>query len=179
MSRGRPTFTESNRAIVFSSQERLKSKHISAGADKSNRSEPVRQGLTQGLARHGLVSNRTSTLRGAANGHLGRVPELLSELVAVKVNLIVTNGCPAARVAKERTKLPVVMGARPRGRARYRDDRQGAGRAPSRPNGASRSAITTNASTTSASRTGSRLRRRGGIAAALYGIRAAELLRQI
>src|ERR1700740_215731 len=35
MSRGRPKFTESNRAIVLiSSQERPKSKHISAGADK-------------------------------------------------------------------------------------------------------------------------------------------------
>jgi hypothetical protein len=35
MSHGRPTFTESNRAIVLiSSQERPKSKHISAGADK-------------------------------------------------------------------------------------------------------------------------------------------------
>src|ERR1700751_5599150 len=35
ISRGRPTFTESNRAIVLvSSQERPKSKHISAGADK-------------------------------------------------------------------------------------------------------------------------------------------------
>src|SRR5271169_2291922 len=34
MSRGRPTFTESNRAIVLiSSQARPKSKHISAGAD--------------------------------------------------------------------------------------------------------------------------------------------------
>jgi ABC-type uncharacterized transport system substrate-binding protein len=45
----------------------------------------------------------------AANGDLERLPELLSELIAVKVDLIVTSGYPAARVVKERTKLPVVM----------------------------------------------------------------------
>ena len=162
MSRGRPTFIESNRAIVFPYQERLKGKHISLGADKSNRSEPVRQGAnTRPRSARARFGQNLDFERRAANGHLGRVPELLSELVAVKVNLIVTNGYPAARVAKERTKLPVVMGARPRGRARYRDDRQGARRARSRPNGASRSAIKTNASTTSASRTASRLRRAG------------------
>src|SRR6516165_7613493 len=71
MSRGRPTFTESNRAIALvSSQERSKSKHISVGADNpafdraSNRarnSGPPAQAVPSELPRQSVVRTWQTT----------------------------------------------------------------------------------------------------------------------
>src|SRR6516162_176787 len=74
MSRGRPTFTESNRAIVLiSSQERPKSKHISAGADnpaldrRGQRGRPkFRQGSRSRWRDAGCVRTRRRRARPPA-----------------------------------------------------------------------------------------------------------------
>jgi hypothetical protein len=82
---------------------------LTTGPDPTDQG-PFARGLIHGHARHGLILGQSLAFeRRAANGHLDRLPELLSELIAVKVDLIVTSGYPAARVVKERTKLPVVM----------------------------------------------------------------------
>ncbi len=47
--------------------------------------------------------------RRAAHGHLERLPQLLDELVASKVAVIVTMGYPAAVAAKDGSSLPVVV----------------------------------------------------------------------
>jgi putative ABC transport system substrate-binding protein len=82
---------------------------LTTGPDPTDQS-PFASGLKQGFARHGLVLGQNLTFeRRAANGQLDRLPELLSELIAAKVELIVTSGYPAAHIAKEGTRLPVVM----------------------------------------------------------------------
>ena len=48
----------------------------------------------------------------SADGDAGRFPELASELVRLRVDLIVTRGTPAAQAAKTATEtLPIVMAA--------------------------------------------------------------------
>jgi putative tryptophan/tyrosine transport system substrate-binding protein len=46
--------------------------------------------------------------RRAAEGHLERLPALINELSASKVDVIITFGYPAAAAAKAHTMLPVV-----------------------------------------------------------------------
>jgi len=70
-----------------------------------------RQGapLIRGLAQHGYVLDRNLALeRRAHEGHMDRLPRLVDELVASKVDVIVTIGYLAALAAKQRTTLPVV-----------------------------------------------------------------------
>src|SRR5438876_5543378 len=61
--------------------------------------------LADEIARRLEQSNLTSRAtieftRRAAEGHLERLPALVTELVAVKVDVIVTGGYPAAAAAK-------------------------------------------------------------------------------
>lgn len=66
--------------------------------------------LVRGLAELGYVQGSNLLLeRRGAEGHLDRLPRLLDELVAKKVDLIVTFGYPAALAAKRGTSLPVVV----------------------------------------------------------------------
>ena len=63
----------------------------------------------QGLARSGytLDQNLAFEFRGA-DGHNERLPPLVAELVASKVDVIVVRGYPATLAAKQGTNLPVV-----------------------------------------------------------------------
>ncbi|MFI5014454.1 MAG: ABC transporter substrate-binding protein, partial [Hyphomicrobiales bacterium] len=81
---------------------------LSAGAamvDKSPNGAALIRGLAQLGYRQG--SNIAFELRGA-EGHVDRLPRLVDELVASKVDVIVTSGYPATLAAKQGTTLPVV-----------------------------------------------------------------------
>jgi len=81
---------------------------LSVGADPTDQS-PFGAGLIRGFARQGFIPGKNLEFeRRAAHGHLDRLPQLVDELVAGKVALIVTMGYPAALAAKQHTTLPVV-----------------------------------------------------------------------
>ena len=65
----------------------------------------------RGLQELGYVEGRNLILDyRSADGDATRFPDLISELIALNVDLIVTRGTPAALAAKkETTTLPVVM----------------------------------------------------------------------
>jgi len=67
--------------------------------------------LRRGLRELGYVEGRNLIIEyRSADGHSERFPGLASELVRLKVDLIVTRGTPAARAAKTATEtIPVVM----------------------------------------------------------------------
>ncbi|MGB2598158.1 MAG: ABC transporter substrate-binding protein [Pseudolabrys sp.] len=69
--------------------------------------------LRQGLRELGYVEKHNYILEyRSADGDAGRFPELASELVRLRVDLIVTRGTPAAQAAKTATEtLPIVMAA--------------------------------------------------------------------
>jgi putative ABC transport system substrate-binding protein len=65
--------------------------------------------LIRGLARHGYTLDRNLAFeRRAAEGNLSRVPQLVAEIAASNVNVIVTFGYPPTLAAKNGTTLPVV-----------------------------------------------------------------------
>ena len=68
-------------------------------------------GLTQGLREHGYVEGKNLQIeRRYAEGRPERWPELASELVRLKVDLIVVNTTPAAVAAKKATStIPIVF----------------------------------------------------------------------
>jgi ABC-type uncharacterized transport system substrate-binding protein len=81
---------------------------LSVAAEPTDES-PFAAGLVRGFARHGLVlAQNLAFERRAAHGHLGRLPQLVDELVASKVAVIVTSGYPAALAAKQHSSLPIV-----------------------------------------------------------------------
>ncbi len=67
--------------------------------------------LRKGLRNLGYVEGRNLIIEyRSADGRAERFPDLASELVRLKVDLIVTRGTPAARAAKNATgTIPVVM----------------------------------------------------------------------
>ncbi len=67
--------------------------------------------LRKGLRDLGYVEGRTLIIEyRSADGRAERFPDLASELVRLKVDLIVTRGTPAARAAKNATEtIPTVM----------------------------------------------------------------------
>ena len=67
--------------------------------------------LRKGLREMGYVEGRNLIVEyRSADGRAERFPDLTSELVRLKVDLIVTRGTPAARAAKNATEtIPVVM----------------------------------------------------------------------
>ncbi len=67
--------------------------------------------LRKGLRDLGYVEGRNLVIEyRSADGRAERFPDLASELVRLKVDLIVTRGTPAARAAKNATEtIPVVM----------------------------------------------------------------------
>jgi putative ABC transport system substrate-binding protein len=65
--------------------------------------------LVRGLAQHGYIQGRNVVFeRRGAEGRLERLPRLVEELVASKVDLILTFGYPPALAAKQGTTIPVV-----------------------------------------------------------------------
>ena len=76
-------------------------------------SHPNYQALREGLRALGYVEGQTIIIecRDAA-GRYERAVEHAAELVRLKVDVLVTDGMPAARAAKQATKtIPIVMGA--------------------------------------------------------------------
>jgi len=69
--------------------------------------------LRKGLRELGYVEGRNVVIEyRSADGRAERFPDLATELVRLKVDLIVTRGTPAARAAKNATgTIPVVMAA--------------------------------------------------------------------
>lgn len=67
-------------------------------------------GLIRGFGRRGFDLGRNLAFeRRAAHGQLDRLPQLVDELVASGIAVIVTLGYPAALAAKEYATLPVVV----------------------------------------------------------------------
>ncbi len=79
--------------------------HTAPVADDS----PFGAPLIRGLARRGYALDRNLAFeRRGAEGHADRLPQLVAELVASKVDVIVTFGYPSTLAAKQGTTLPVV-----------------------------------------------------------------------
>jgi putative ABC transport system substrate-binding protein len=70
---------------------------------------PLGAALISGLAQDGYLLNQNLVFDSrAAEAHVDRLPQLVSELAASNVNVIVTSGYPAARAAKQGVTLPIV-----------------------------------------------------------------------
>jgi len=70
---------------------------------------PIAAGMIRGLAAHGYEPGKNVEFeRRGADGHLDRLPQLVGELVASKVDVIATTGFPTALAAKQATSLPIV-----------------------------------------------------------------------
>ena len=82
---------------------------LSAGAPiADNSSQGV--ALIRGLAQRGYELGRNLTFeRRGAEGHIDRLPRLVKELVASKVDVIVTFGYPPALACKQATAIPTVV----------------------------------------------------------------------
>src|ERR1700693_3464715 len=71
---------------------------------------PFGAALIRGLAQHGYELTRNLAFeRRGAEAHMDRLPRLVEELVASKVDVIVTLGYPPAVAAKQGTTVPVVV----------------------------------------------------------------------
>ena len=81
---------------------------LSGGAPVADQS-PFGASLIRGLAQRGFVLDRNLAIeRRGAEAHLDRLPRLVDELVASKVDVIVTFGYPPALAAKQKPAIPVV-----------------------------------------------------------------------
>ncbi|TMJ33666.1 MAG: ABC transporter substrate-binding protein [Alphaproteobacteria bacterium] len=82
---------------------------LSSGAPTAENS-PQGTALIRGLTQHGYELGRNLVFeRRGAEAHTDRLPRLVEELVASKVDLIVTLGYPTALAAKQGTSVPVVV----------------------------------------------------------------------
>jgi putative tryptophan/tyrosine transport system substrate-binding protein len=82
---------------------------LSGGAPIADDS-PFGAPLIRGLARLGYALDRNLAFeRRGAEGHVDRLPQLVAELVASKVDVIVTLGYRATLAVKQATTLPVVI----------------------------------------------------------------------
>ena len=82
---------------------------LSSGAPVADNS-PFGAALIRGLAQHGYALDKNFTFeRRGAEAHVDRLPRFVEELVASKVDIIVTLGYPTALAAKQGTTLPVVV----------------------------------------------------------------------
>ena len=72
---------------------------------------PGLEAFRQGLRELGYVEEQTIMLElRSAEGRLERLPELVAELVGLKVDVLVAGGSPAALAAKNATQtIPIVM----------------------------------------------------------------------
>lgn len=82
---------------------------LSTGGEATDQSA-FATGLIRGFARRGFVLGQNLAFeQRAAHGHLDGLPQLVGELVASRVAVIVTLGYPAALAAKQYATLPVVV----------------------------------------------------------------------
>jgi putative ABC transport system substrate-binding protein len=81
---------------------------LSSGPPLADNS-PFGAPLVRGLAKHGYVLGRNLAIeRRGAEGHVTRLPQLVADLAASKVNVVITAGYPPALAAKQATTLPIV-----------------------------------------------------------------------
>jgi putative tryptophan/tyrosine transport system substrate-binding protein len=81
---------------------------LSAGAAVADKN-PNGASLIRGLAQQGYVPDKNLAFESrGAEGHVDRLPRLVAEIAATKVDVIVTVGYPAALAAKQGTTLPTV-----------------------------------------------------------------------
>ena len=81
---------------------------LGAGPAMSD-TNPVGAALLRGFKQLGYTQGTNLVFeRRGAEGHLERLPALVDELSASKVDVIITGSYPAALAAKEHSKLPVV-----------------------------------------------------------------------
>jgi len=80
-------------------------------ASPCSTSPPSFEAFTQGLRDLGYVEGKTITIEcRAAEGKFDRVPDLVADLVRLKVDIIVVFGSASARAAKKvTTTVPIVM----------------------------------------------------------------------
>src|ERR1700743_3239279 len=79
---------------------------VSSGAPGAG---PFEGPLMRGLAKHGYVPGKTVVLESrGADGHMERLPQLVAELAASKVEAIIALGYPTVHAAKDATALPIV-----------------------------------------------------------------------
>jgi putative tryptophan/tyrosine transport system substrate-binding protein len=73
----------------------------------------VIEGFLRGLREHGYIEGQNILIEYRfSEGRNERLPELASELVALKVDLILASGSPASFAAKDATRtIPIVMGS--------------------------------------------------------------------
>jgi len=72
-------------------------------------SSPFGTAMIRGLAERGYELGKNLQLeRRGADGHLDRLPQLVAELVASKIDVLATTGYPTAVAAKKATSLPIV-----------------------------------------------------------------------
>jgi putative tryptophan/tyrosine transport system substrate-binding protein len=82
---------------------------LSTGGEATDQSS-FSTDLIRDFARRGLVQgDNLAVERRAARGLIERLPQLVGELAASRVGVIVTLGYPAALAAKKHTSLPVVV----------------------------------------------------------------------
>ena len=97
---------------VAQAQQQNKAPRIGYLGGISPSSPPARiEAFRQGLRELGYVESKNIVIEWRHHaGKLDRLPALAAELVRLKVDIIVTNGPPAARAAKEATNtIPIVM----------------------------------------------------------------------
>src|SRR5215213_7832790 len=71
---------------------------------------PLEVPLVRGLAKYGYMQGRNLVLeQRGAEGHLDRLPQLVADLVASNVDVMVAMGYPAALAIKQGTTLPAVI----------------------------------------------------------------------
>src|SRR5215831_10420557 len=81
---------------------------LSGGAPVADAS-PLGAALLRGLAQHGYTLGRNVALeRRGAEGYSDRLPQLVHDLEASQVEVLITIGYPPALAAKQGTRLPVV-----------------------------------------------------------------------
>jgi ABC-type uncharacterized transport system substrate-binding protein len=100
-------------AFYFPAQaQQSAGKHARIGSLHASGSSPERlDALRQGLRQLGYIEGRNLTLHfRTTRGKFEQLPVLASELVALKVDIILTAGSTATRAAKEATStIPIVM----------------------------------------------------------------------
>lgn len=70
---------------------------------------PIGAALIKGLAARGYeIGKNLAFERRGAEGHIDRLPQLVADLVASNVDVIVATGYPTALAVKQGTRLPVV-----------------------------------------------------------------------
>jgi putative ABC transport system substrate-binding protein len=97
------------RAVIAQTSAKVYRVGLLTGGPPVADDTPGGAALIRGLAQHGYTLGRNLAFeRRAAEGHLDRLPRLVDELVASKVEAIVTFGYPPALAAKQGTIMPVV-----------------------------------------------------------------------